>query len=187
MIITLVRGAGSRETREACWGSALNALMNPNGAWSDRHPCISTLINGLMMSFNDFCTANERAELIVGGGHFEAPLGTNTGLADEITRAFICADCAVRVFAPMALDAVGLKEDARKLRELAPIVDIPTAQAGAASAAWAESFRRDLLTAWLQMILDCCEVGRERVTKQIELEDLAAWQAGERKSLVCVE
>ena len=51
-----------------------------------------------------------------------------------LKRAFIAADYAVRVFAPIELDARGLKEQATALRGLAPIVDRETAKKGSAAA-----------------------------------------------------
>jgi hypothetical protein len=62
-------------------------------------------------------------------------------LKHELTTAiaFWCADRAVRIHAPAALDAAGLHEEAAKLRALPPIVDEATARWGAASAASAAS------------------------------------------------
>jgi hypothetical protein len=50
-------------------------------------------------------------------------------------RSFLFADYAVRVFAPIALDAAGLKAEASKLRALPEIVDRDSAHSAADSAA----------------------------------------------------
>jgi hypothetical protein len=47
----------------------------------------------------------------------------------EEQQAFVFADCAIRRIAPIALDAVGLKAEAAKLRKLSKIVDYATAAA----------------------------------------------------------
>lgn len=63
-------------------------------------------------------------------------------------RAYLAADTAVRVFAPMALDAAGLRDEAETLRSLAPVTDTETAQraAEAVAAEWAAAAAR---VAWL--------------------------------------
>jgi hypothetical protein len=57
----------------------------------------------------------------------------------ELRRAFACADAAVRVFAPLALAAAGLVEEAAKLGALAPVdrESAESARAAAESAEWA--------------------------------------------------
>jgi hypothetical protein len=58
---------------------------------------------------------------------------------DLLSQAFIFADYAVRKFAPIALDAAGLKAKATKLRKLPKIVDAATADAAADAASDAAS------------------------------------------------
>ncbi len=52
------------------------------------------------------------------------------GDGKDSVRAFMCADWAVRVVVPMALDRAGCPQRAATLRALAPIVDRETALAG---------------------------------------------------------
>ncbi len=52
----------------------------------------------------------------------------------ELRRAFAVSDWAVRVIAPMALESVGLKDQAQLLRDLRQIVDEPTATDAARAA-----------------------------------------------------
>lgn len=58
---------------------------------------------------------------------------TSTPEVEEL-RAFAFADFAVRIVAPLALDAAGLKNEAAKLRALPEIMDRETARAAAAAA-----------------------------------------------------
>jgi hypothetical protein len=61
-------------------------------------------------------------------------IGTKASRAITVKRGFIAADFAVRVFAPIALEAHGQKESAEKLRALAPIVGYATASVGKTAA-----------------------------------------------------
>ena len=66
-----------------------------------------------------------------------APLLVGSRSTPEVERArtFVLADHAVRVFAPVALDAAGLAEEAAKLRAVDPITGRATARAAANVAA----------------------------------------------------
>lgn len=61
-------------------------------------------------------------------------IGTRSTLGVEVRRAYVAADYAVRVFAPLALDGAGMTEWAAQLRALAPIVDQATAAAARSAA-----------------------------------------------------
>jgi hypothetical protein len=65
-----------------------------------------------------------------------APLlvGTRSTPEVERRRAYLLADRAVRVIAPMALEAVDLHDHAATLRALAPVTDAATARAAYAAA-----------------------------------------------------
>ena len=65
-----------------------------------------------------------------------APLLINTRSTRDVERrrAYLLTDRAVRVIAPMALDAVGLHDHAATLRALAPVTDAATARAAYAAA-----------------------------------------------------
>lgn len=66
-------------------------------------------------------------------------VGTRSTREVERRRAYLLADRAVRVFAPLALDAVGLHYHAAKLRALTPVTDATTTRAARAAcdATWA--------------------------------------------------
>lgn len=84
----LVSGSGS-ETIGACWMSGVHYYTRADRSWSDHPSCVSAVVRTLCIFLNDWCKDNEREELI--GQHYFAPLGTATGLEDEVTRAQICA------------------------------------------------------------------------------------------------
>lgn len=69
--------------------------------------------------------------------HDLAPLLIECSSTPEVqqARAFVLADRAVRVFAPLALDAASMRHDAAQLRGLAPITDERTARVAQAYAA----------------------------------------------------
>jgi hypothetical protein len=58
----------------------------------------------------------------------EKLIGTRSTSEGEIKRAFFFADKAVRLFAPLTLEAMGLTEEAKTLRALPKIVDRETAE-----------------------------------------------------------
>jgi hypothetical protein len=64
----------------------------------------------------------------------EALVGSRVGHVTELRRAFIMADWAVRYLAPADLEAVGLTEQAARLRALPPIVDAASARVSASAA-----------------------------------------------------
>lgn len=126
----LVNGAGS-ESKGACWMSAIQWYTRKDNAWNDHPECVSLIIQRLAIRLNDNCASDDEREALIGPHLFE-PIGTNTGEADEITRAYICADRAVRTFAPLAMRKSGRKElipHAEAMEALSPIVDKVTAEA----------------------------------------------------------
>lgn len=131
MSLKLVKGAGS-EKDGACWMSAIHMFTRSDNSWSDHPDCVSPIVRELCIALNDDCPDGEREALI--GQHLFAPLGTNTGEADDQRRAYLCADRAVRYWAPAALEAAGLSAEAGTLRALSPIVDERTALAAEAAA-----------------------------------------------------
>jgi len=104
-------------------------------AWSDHPECVDPVIRALCVRLNDALPSDaERGRII--GPHLLAPLGTAQGTEMTIARAFVCADTAVRVCAPRALDAAGMPAEAQKLRDLPEISSAETAR-DAANAAYA--------------------------------------------------
>jgi hypothetical protein len=109
--------------------------------WSNSPSCTSPVIAAYARSLNDWLPDDARQRL-------KAYIPRLVGTAEpdlELRRAFACADAAVRVFAPLALAAAGLVEEAAKLGALAPVdrESAESARAAAAEAAWsaAESMR----------------------------------------------
>ena len=97
---------------------------------SDRPECVSPVLGSWGRAINDAMPDARRQELKV---FIPDMVGTADDGKDE-ARSFMCADFAVGVIAPMALDAAGLSGHATKLRELPEIVDKKTATAAAALA-----------------------------------------------------
>ena len=114
--------------------AAIHYYTRRDNSWSDHPACVSEVVRSLAIRLNDMCEDGEREELI--GPHLWAPVGTATGHEDEVRRACLCADRAVRVWAPRALEAAGRVEDAARLRALPPVVDRITARAAANAAAY---------------------------------------------------
>lgn len=139
--------------------AAVHYYTRRDASWSDHPKCVPPTVLRLCVELNDTCADGEREELI--GPHLFAPVGISSDPEHEQARAFLCADMAVRVWAPMALDAVGLFECAALLRALPRIVDAETASAAAAAAhatvadADAATIKRGLLN----LILECCAIG----------------------------
>lgn len=173
----LVSGSGSEQTG-ACWMSALHWYTRRDRTWSDHPDCVSPVIRELCIRLNDMCIDGEREELI--GKHLFASVGTNTGEADDQRRAYLCADRAIRVFAPIALRVVGLESHALALEAVAPIVDVVSAEA-----AWAA--RAKTKQELLRLILDCCAIGAKAeicaTRTRIEVLDLVGATTGERERL----
>ena len=102
---------------------------------TDTPQCTSPTIGKAMISFNDqfpFKDNAERTETLL--PLIPVVVGTQTNFEDEATRAFIAADFACRVFAPIAFKVVGFLDWAEKLKNLKPVVDKETATAAANAA-----------------------------------------------------
>lgn len=107
---------------------------------SDRPACTCPVIAAAMRKRNDLLPDDRRtAELMP---LVEAVIGTRSTSEVERRRAFVAADYAVRVFAPLALDEAGLHAEADKLRALGPLaVDAADAAVDAATYATATASR----------------------------------------------
>ena len=90
---------------------------------SDHPECVSPELGAWGREVNDAMPDARRQEL---KAFIPDMVGTAGDGRDEV-RAFMCDDFAVRVMAPMALDATKLREQAEWLRELPEIVDKETA------------------------------------------------------------
>jgi hypothetical protein len=128
----LVNGEGSEKTG-ACWMSALHYYTRNDTTWNDRAPwaCVSDVVRKLCIDLNDWLESDEERGRVI-GPHLFAPLGTSTGVKDELKRAFLCADYAVRKFTPIWLEIAGRKDLADRLRAVPEIVGEKTALFGRA-------------------------------------------------------
>lgn len=119
---------------------------------SDHPSCVCPVIATYARSLNDSMPEGERQKL---KALIPAMIGTlNPALQSK--RMFLAADRAVRAFAPAALDAAMLPEQAKALRSLPPIVDHGTARAAARAAAEARA-----AAGWesaIQLLQDMIEV-----------------------------
>ena len=71
---------------------------------------------------NDMLPSDAERGRVIGPVLF-LPIGADPSPGAEQERAFLCADRAVRVFAPKALDAVGMTDEAQALRDLQPVTN----------------------------------------------------------------
>lgn len=101
---------------------------------SDAPECACPVITRAAININDAMPDDATRTRLLGPLAFRIA-GTKAPLDVMIKRAFIAADYAVRVFAPLTLDARGLHTEAAALRGLARIVDKRTAEDGRKAAA----------------------------------------------------
>ena len=100
-------------------------------AWSDQPQCVDPVLTAYCIRLNDHWNDEQRQAL---KPYIARLVGTKGDLHLSRKRAFMAADAAVRIFAPLALDARGLPERAAKLRAVPAIVDRASALAAAAAA-----------------------------------------------------
>lgn len=128
---TLARGVGT-QGESGCWMAY--AAFATEGAWHDHPKCVCPVVADLCIKINDWLPDDRRAEVIL--PRLYDPIGTAQGREIMQRRAFHCADRAVRMFAPDALDAAGVPHS---LRELPPVVDVESAKLAAEAAESAKS------------------------------------------------
>jgi len=99
---------------------------------SDRPKCVCPVLAAACRQANDDGddTVRERLRQML-----PVLIGTRSTIEVERRRAYTFTDTAVRVLAPLALDAAGLGAEAERLRALPPVVDRTTARAAAVRAA----------------------------------------------------
>lgn len=128
--ITLLKGNhGTREQGVCVMEAVAWFAGEPH---SDAPQCACPVIASFARRLNDRLSEEDRQRL--------KPLIPALALSradwpTTLTRAFVAADYAVRVFAPIALDARKRPKDAATLRALAPIVDRASAKKAHAAAA----------------------------------------------------
>ena len=181
----LSSGIGNIEDR-GCWMTAVSIYANET--WSDHPSCVPPMIRRLCIMLNDMLPSDAERERVIGPVLF-LPVGADPSPEAEQERAFLCADRAVRVFAPKALDAAGMTDEAQALRDLQPVtdrkfagvagraaraaVDAVRAAAGAAVLRAADAVAvvaaleagfaavADAVDDLMQLIIDCCRVGQK--------------------------
>ena len=104
--------------------------------WTDKPQCASPVLASYCRALNDRMPDDQRQRLIP---FIPRLVGTRDD-KKESDRAFLLADAAVRVFAPLALDSAKLPEQAAKLRALAPIKDKVSANAASHASARAAAY-----------------------------------------------
>jgi hypothetical protein len=110
---------------------------------SDRPECACGVLAAYGRSLNDVMGEGAGGDALRArylGDIAPMLVGTRSTPEVERRRAYLLADRAVRVIAPMALDAAGLHDHAATLRGLDPVTDEGTARAAkavAGAAAWA--------------------------------------------------
>ena len=130
--ITLAAGAHASLEQGACVMEAVAFVAGD--PWSDHPQCASSVIAAFLRSLNDSLPDTDRQLL--------KPLiprlvATAASPSVERQRAYLCADWACRVIAPLGLRVRGLDQQATTLEALAPITNGRTARAarGVATAA----------------------------------------------------
>jgi hypothetical protein len=103
---------------------------------SDHPACVSPVIGAFARPVNDWLDDAERQQLLP---FAILAVGTNTGPDDDRTRLFLCADAAVRVFLPLALDALGKPDQARAFRAREAVRDQASALRARDAAAAADA------------------------------------------------
>lgn len=98
---------------------------------TDHPSCVSSVLGVFGRAWNDATDDDGRARLVP---YIPRLVGT-ADPGQELRRTFLLADAAVRVFAPIALRAAGLKAEADQLAGLGELVDEATARSAAWSAA----------------------------------------------------
>ena len=96
-------------------------------AHSDAPQCVSPVIRKFCIGLNDRLPDDLRQRLIP---VLLSCVGTDTGRADDRTRAYLCADWAVRELLPLYLERRGNAEQARSIRRIPAIVDRASAKTG---------------------------------------------------------
>jgi hypothetical protein len=100
---------------------------------SDAPACACPVITRAVQSLNDRI-ADDKTRTEILSPLLPRIVGTRASRDVMVRRGFVAADMAVRVFAPMALEARGRLDLAATLRACAPIVDIASARSARAAA-----------------------------------------------------
>ena len=134
--IRLTHGKG-QPGKAACWMSAISVLLGKG--WTDRnHECVEPAINSYCIFFNDYFgegkAADEVRSQVILPILYE-PMATRGDDETDRRRKFIWLDAAYRRWLPESLELLANCEDAKRLRNLHPIIDNRTVVAAAIAAA----------------------------------------------------
>lgn len=111
--LVLARGGHNRPQDGMCMMEAVAYFAGE--PFSDHPACVSPAIGLFLRSWNDALEDGPRQRL---KPYVHRVVGTNTGPADEETRAWLATDWLVRVQTPAWLELAGLKDEAAALRAL---------------------------------------------------------------------
>jgi hypothetical protein len=134
--IRLTHGKG-QPGKAACWMSAISVLLGKG--WTDRnHECVEPAINSYCIFFNDYFgegkAADEVRSQVILPILYE-PMATRGDDETDRRRKFIWLDAAYRRWLPESLELLANCEDAKRLRNLHPIIDDRTVAAAATAVA----------------------------------------------------
>lgn len=150
--------------------------VSKDDALTDSPKCVLVCIRTFVVNWNDSLGEGEDGDVLrkkLIGPLLLPMLDTATTNEDETTRAWMATDWLARVHAPAFLELAGLKDVAKQLRKLRPLVDDASAasQQEILSAAWsaAESAARSALHPTVEvlqasaqdLVLRMCAVGRK--------------------------
>ena len=113
-------GKGAHETREKGMCVMEAAAYVANLPHSDRPECVSPVIGAFVRNWNNAMNDDDRQML---APYTVRILGTNTGAADDETRAWLATDWMVRTQTPMWLRLAGLTDEAAGLEALIPLTN----------------------------------------------------------------
>jgi hypothetical protein len=126
---TLSRGGHETREKGVCIMEAVAWFAGE--AHSDAPQCACFVIASFARALNDLLNDEERQRL---KPLIPALAMSRAGWPITLKRTFIAADWAVRVFAPIEVEARGRRADAARLRKLYPIVDRESARRSSAAA-----------------------------------------------------
>ena len=150
--ITLDRGGHRRPDDGLCVMEAVAYFAAEKH--SDYPECVSPVIGAFLRRWNDDLDDEGRQKL---KRLIPLVVGTNTGKADDETRAWLVTDWMVRTYLPAWLDLGGMGEQAAAVRALDPIISATAWRQGspavdgarrAAAAAWDAAWDAARDAAW---------------------------------------
>ena len=160
----------------------MEAVAFVNGdPWTDHPECACPVLSAYGRALNDAMPDEQRQRLIP---YIPLLIGTRSNLEVEQQRAFILADLAVRVIAPIALRCCHLVDESTVLETLPPIMDVTSAESAesaaksAAKSAWsAESARYAEYARYAAWSAESAAKSAKSARSAAEYARYAAWSA----------